>query len=173
MIQSNFTDDKRLRRQGRGSSYIFLLLGGLILLGGGLLLGWQVLGRQSSPQNSTHIQANTSSAANQSVKGTPPEVAEYVRQHIAQGLHLSTEHFITKLRIGVAIGSLATQQGLTADQLRTLEVNTYQVAYDRLISDGKITRQDANIRMSAIRSYPQTELDYLVATDCLGSPPQE
>ena len=78
---------------------------------------------------------------------------------------------IARLQTGEAIGSLATQQGLSGDQWHTLEVTTYQAACDRLVSEGKMTRQDADIRMSAIRSYPQTVLDYLVKTDCLGNPP--
>ena len=168
-MQSNLTELDTPRRRGRRFPSLLVLLGGLIPVGGALLLGWQVLARQA-PQR--HTQVNTSRSSNQSGKGTPPEVADYVRQHLAQGLHLSTAQFMAKLQAGEAIGSLAAQQGLSGDQWHILEVTTYQAAYDRLVSEGKMTRQDAGYRMSAIRSYTQTVLDYLATTDCLGSPPQ-
>ena len=127
--------------------------------------------RQSSQRRCFRTRVNAPPSSNQSGKGTSPEVADYVRQHLAQGLHLSTAQFIAMLQTGEAIGSLAAQQGLSGGEWHTLEVTTYQAAYDRLVSEGKMTRQDAGFRMSAIRSYPQTVLDYLAMTDCLGSPP--
>src|SRR5215467_179170 len=142
MVQSNFTKHDRSPGRGRRFPSLLFLLGGLILVGGAFLLGWQGLARQA-PQR--HTQVNASPQANQSGKGTPPEVADYVRQHLAQGLHLDTDQLIAKLQTGEAIGSLAAQQGLSGDQWHTLEVTTYQAAYDRLVSEGKMARQDASL----------------------------
>lgn len=169
MLRSNYMEHKAQRRQERRFLFPrFLLRGLLLVVGSTLLLGCQAPTQQAS-QSPTQVTGSPTSE--QPSKGTPPEVADYVRQHLAQALHLSTNQLIMKLRAGEAIGSLAAQQNLSGDEWHILEITTYQAAYERLVSEGKISSQEASLRLAALRSYSQTLLDYVVTGDCLGGPP--
>jgi hypothetical protein len=92
-----------------------------------------------------------------------------VEQTIGNGIGLTSDQLVAQLELGVPLQQLAGAAGLTSAQLHALEVGAYQGAFDKLIAEGKMTRQDADHRMGAIRRYSQIVLDSLVTDDCLNS----
>lgn len=175
MIQSDFTGSETEGRPRRRLPSLLFLLLGTIILGAVLLLVWQVLAARTPHSNSVGTSSSIHggmSAQSKQARFTPPEVIDYVKQHIAQGLHLSVDQLIARLQAGEDIQAIAAQQNLSADQWHTLEINTYQAAYNRQVSEGKMTRQDVDSNMSHIRSYPPAELNALVTSNFLGGSPQ-
>jgi hypothetical protein len=147
-----------------------LLFIALVLIVGIGLLTWQVLTRQtastSSVSNNPHF--SSSGQATTVSKATPPVVANDVRQQVAQKLHLPVDQLTTKLQSGVLIESLATQQGMSTDGWRTFVIATYQAAFNKEVSAGKVTQAQADHYMHNISSYPFDALNGWVTNDCLG-----
>ena len=168
MKKHDFTEPEQRQKKG-WPLLLFLIV--LLLLAGIGLFAWLVFAGQT-PQASNistnpHFSATTQSSATTG-KGTPPEVANDVRQQVAQKLHLSLDQLTAKLQSGVPIDSLATQQGISADSWRAFVIATYQAAYEREVSAGKVTQVRADHDMRNIRSYPLDALNGWVTNDCLG-----
>jgi hypothetical protein len=104
--------------------------------------------------NPTHVVP-----AGQGCTKIPLEVRTVVKQQLALGLHLSIEQVTAKLQAGESLETLATAQGLTAEQLQTLEINAYQTAVGQQAREGHATQQDAEHAVAQIRGYAQTELN--------------
>ena len=168
MTKDNFTEPEQ--QQKRGWPRLLLITSLLLVIGSGLL-AWQVFARQtpqaSSISNNPHFSAQSSPPAS---KGTPPEVANIVRQQVAQKLHLSVDQLTTKLQSGVSIEALAAQQGMPPGQWRTFVIATYQAAFEQAVHAGKLAQARADRYMHNIRSYPPDALDNWVTMDCLGAP---
>lgn len=168
MTKDNFTESEH--QQKRGWPRLLLLTILLLVVGSGLLV-WQVFARQtpqaSSISNNPHFSAQSSPPAS---KGTPPEVANIVRQQVAQKLLLSVDQLATKLQSGVSIEALAAQQGMSPGEWHTFVITTYQAAYEREVRAGKVTQARADHDMRNIRSYPLDALNGWVTNDCLGVP---
>ncbi|HEY0755669.1 MAG TPA: hypothetical protein VGD98_17055 [Ktedonobacteraceae bacterium] len=167
MTKDTFTESE----QKKGSLRLLLLISLLLVVGGGLL-AWQFFTRQT-PQASNistnpHFNATAQSSPSAS-KGTPPEVVSVVRQQVAQQLHLSVAQLVAKLQAGVAIETLAAQQGMSADAWRTFVIATYQAAYNQAVSAGQLTQANADHDMHNIRSYPSDALNGWVTNDCLSA----
>jgi len=153
----------------RKVSHLLLIV--VLLLAGGGLFAWLVVAGQppqpSSDSTSPHFSTTTQSGVPAS-KGTPPSVANDVRQQVAQKLHLSVDQLITKLQSGVAIDSLAMQQGMSSDAWRTFLIATYHAAYEKEVRTGNVTQVRTDHDMRNIRSYPLDALNNWVTNDCLG-----
>lgn len=178
------THDIPEQEKRRRNFWPYLLLIVVLLLVGGLAV-WLLGARQpaqSSPFSSNpHFSATAQSSAvtgksstatgqsPASAKGTPPAVANDVRQLVAQRLHLSVDQLMAKLQSGVAVDSLAAQQGMTSDTWRTFVLNTYQTAYEKEVQAGTVTQARANHDMQNIRTYPYDALNSWVTNDCLGN----
>lgn len=162
------------QRQRKSWPLLLLIIVVLLLVGGGLF-AWLVIAKQSSPPASVstnpHFSATTQ-AGTSGGKGTPPTVANDVRQQVAQRLHLSVDQLTTKLQSGIAIDSLATQQGMSSDAWRAFVIATYQAAYEKEIQAGNVTQTSADHDMRNIRAYPFDALNGWVTNDCLGVTPQ-
>ena len=167
MTKDDFTEPEQ--QQKKGWLRILLLISLLLVVGIGLL-AWQVFARQtpqaSSISNNPHYSAQSSPPAN---KSTPPQVANVVRQQVAQKLHLSVDQLTTKLQAGVSIEALAAQQGMSPGQWRTFVIATYQAAFEQAVSAGKLTQARADRYMHSIRLYPPDALDNWVTMDCLAT----
>ena len=166
MIKDTYTEPE----QKKGGPRLLLLISLLLVVGLGLL-GWQVFARQTPAPSSVSTNPHFSATSAPVSKGTPPEVANAVRQQVAQKLQLSVDQLTTKLQAGVPIESLAAQQGMSADAWRTFVIATYQAAYDQAVSTGKLTQARADHDMHSIRSYPPDALNGWVTNDCLGVTP--
>jgi hypothetical protein len=167
MTKDDFIEPEQQQKKGRTR---ILFLAGLLLVVGIGLLAWQVFARQtpqtSSISNNPHFSAQSSPPAS---KSTPPEVANVVRQQVAQKLHLSVDQLTTRLQSGVSIEALAAQQGMTPDEWRTFVIATYQAAFEQAVNAGKLTQARAERFMHSIRLYPPDALDNWVTMDCLAT----
>src|SRR5947209_7961276 len=156
------------KQQKKGRLFLFLLVGVLFVVGIGVLTWWQIFGQQmphaSGINNNTHFSTSTPVS-----KNTPPEVASDVRQHVAQQLHLSVDQLTAKLQSGVSIKSLAMQQGMSSAQWHTFVIDTYQAAYNRDVSAGKLEQARADNDMRHLRSNPPDALGGWVTMECLGT----
>jgi hypothetical protein len=164
MIKDTMTDPQ----QKKGGPRPLMLIGLLFVVGLGLL-GWQVFAHQASaPSNTISTNSHFNATSTSGSKGTPPEVANIVRQQVAQKLQLSVDQLTVKLQAGTPIETLAEQQGMSADAWRTFVIATYQAAYNQAVSAGQLTQARADHDMRNIRSYPPDALNSWVTNDCLG-----
>jgi hypothetical protein len=95
-----------------------------------------------------------------------------IKQQVAQGLHRPVAN-LTALwstppggvqkggnpPAAVTISDVATQEGLTRDQLTTLELNAIQAACTQLVHQGALTQAQADSRMQEIRGWSLSDLD--------------
>lgn len=164
MINDSMTDPQ----QKKGSPRLLLLIGLLLVMGLGLL-GWLIFAHQApAPSNSSSTNVHFSATSTSSSKGTPPEVANVVRQQVAQKLQLSVDQLTARLQAGTPIETLAAQQGMAADSWRAFVIATYQAAYDQAVSAGQLTQVRADHDMRNIRAYPPDALNTWITNDCLG-----
>jgi hypothetical protein len=168
------------RERRRRNLWPFLLLIVVLLLAGGGLFAWLMVARQpaqpslvsTNPHFSATAQSSTTTGQSPaSAKGTPPAVANDVRQRVAQRLHLSVDQLTAKLQSSIAIDSLAAQQGMSSDAWRTFVLATYQAAYEKEVRAGNVAQARADHDMRNIRSYPLDALNSWVTSDCLGVTP--
>lgn len=104
--------------------------------------------------------------------GDPQIYWDTIKQEVAQGLHRSVAD-LTALwgassgggqkggnpPAAVTISDVATQEGLTRDQLTTLELNAIQTACTQLVNQGALTQAQADARMQEIRGWSLSDLD--------------
>jgi hypothetical protein len=164
------------RERQRRNVWPFLLLIAVLLLAGGGLFVWLVIASQppqpSSVTTTSHFSSTTQPSAAAGGKGTPPTVAGDVKQQVAQQLRLSVGQLTTKLQSGVAIDSLAAQQGMSSDAWRAFVIATYQAAYEKEVRAGYVTQARADHDMHNLRSYPLDALNTWATNDCLGITPE-
>ncbi len=165
----------------RGESSLFLLLGGVVIgvvvvLAVVLLVfragspGTGAAGNMPTANNAT---ATTPSKGASSLlgEGDPQIYWDTIKTQVAQGVHMSVSQLTNELRLptptsksappptGTTIGQIATQQGLSTSQLRTVEINAVQQACNALVSQGSLSQSDANQRMQTVNGWDQSSLD--------------
>lgn len=134
------------RRRWNRYSLLVVLLGCVILLGGGGILIWHL----TTPATSTFSDANTASSG--PIKAEPTQAPgcgprlpwDFLTQQAANGLHLTVTQIKTQVLAGKKIQDIAAAQGITQDQLHTIEVHALRAAYDKYVSMGCYTRQEAD-----------------------------
>ncbi|BCL77615.1 hypothetical protein ccbrp13_00800 [Ktedonobacteria bacterium brp13] len=77
-----------------------------------------------------------------------------VKEHIAQGLHLTVDQVTAQVSGGKQSTDVATAQGISANQLHTIELNAYQAAFDQAVQQGVYTQSQA---VSYMDSYRQRD----------------
>lgn len=82
-----------------------------------------------------------------------------VRQSVANGLHMTVDDVTSQLSGGKYITDLATAQGLSADQLRALELSAYQAAFDQAVKNGNYTQAEADGYMAGYRNRSVSALN--------------
>ena len=140
---------------------IMLALAGCVVVGLLIFFGIRLFTQQS--QNNTAIsstQAGQSSVVRQQAgqqgqgtppagtgQGYPPAFLTTVRQQIAQGLHLTVDQVTVEVSAGKQIADVAVAQGISTNQLHTLELNAYQTAFDQAVHNGTYTQNQAHVYM--------------------------
>jgi hypothetical protein len=101
---------------------------------------------------------------------------------VAQGLHLSVAQVTAKLQAatpqstitptsankggapdpGAPMTAVAAQQGLSTNQLRTLELNALQKGCDAMVAQGRLPQADSNQRMQMFEAWDQGTLNWYV-----------
>jgi hypothetical protein len=171
---------KKPQRRSRGRmSLLLLALGVIVMLGGAGMLTWQITAHQApspTPATAGSLGAQQTKAVLQSQQpelppgpqGNQPVYWQAIQEQVAQGLHLSPVQIQTELQPPVSntkggtppnIGNVALEQGISLDQLRTIEINAMQQAFNKLVSQGVETQQQVDQWMQMVRGWAQSNLN--------------
>jgi hypothetical protein len=145
------------------------------------IIAWHGLSSASSATGSgasTSRKGNNNSAV---IPGwnDPATFWDPIRTQVAQGLHLSVAQVTAKLQVatpqitvttnkgsapspGAAMTQVAVQQGLSTEQLRTLELNALQQGCNAMVAHGRLSQADANQRMQMFEAWDQGTLNWYV-----------
>ena len=126
---------------------LLLLLGVVILAGGGI--GLVSLLNSHQPAASA-TPASASKVGQQSLPQgcTPARIPlNVVAQDAANGLHLTVDQVKAQVHAGKTFAQIAATKGITAQQLRALEIHALQQANNYWLGLGCITRQDVTSNM--------------------------
>jgi hypothetical protein len=102
--------------------------------------------------------------------GYPANFLNTVKQHIAQGLHLTVDQVTSEVSSGKQIADVAAAQGISRSQLHTIELNAYQTAFNQAIQKGTYTPDQANTYMENYRQRAPGKLNDSVTILFGGSP---
>lgn len=142
-------------------------------LGVGLVLGWQWVahtGTPATPQSMDNTPAAPQSTTNASSdeKGSGPtskdnDRPQYfwdtLKAHTAQGIHLSVAQVKAKLRTGQHIQDIAAAQGVSLEQLHTIEINAFQAADNEMVRHGFTTQANIGYDMQRWRQEETMQLN--------------
>ncbi|HZU71084.1 MAG TPA: hypothetical protein VFA09_27660 [Ktedonobacteraceae bacterium] len=183
---STLLQSRPQRRSRRGLALLLFLLGGVVMVSVVAFIAWQALSLGSNTTGTGAVitpKGNTNGGS-----AVPPgwnDPATYwdpIRTTVAQGLHLSVAQVTTRLQAaslqststpissnkgsppdpGAAMTALAVQQGLSIEQLRTLELNALQKGCDAMVAQGKLSQAEASQRMQTFNSWDQGTLNWYV-----------
>jgi hypothetical protein len=165
----------------RGLSSFLLFLGGMVIGVVVVLVAFQVISHAGShgttPQGPTTTTNNTTpttpskGASSLPGEGDPPVYWETIKAQVAQGLHMRVADLTVALKLptpttksapppaGTTIGEIASQQGVSTSQLRTIEIQAIQQACNALVSQHDLSQADGTQRMQTISSWDQESLD--------------
>lgn len=181
-------EGKPQRRSRRSIASLLLLLGGVIIIGVVAIVAWQALSQHAASTGASTGGTSTSSRKGDNNSATPPGWNDPViywgtiRTQVAQGLHLSVAQVTAKLRAatppstptptstnkgsapdpGAPMTAVAVQQGISTDQLRTLELHALQKGCDAMVAHGKLSRGDADQRMQMFEGWDQGTMNWYV-----------
>ncbi|HTK06274.1 MAG TPA: hypothetical protein VL485_03820 [Ktedonobacteraceae bacterium] len=185
---TNLLQNRPQRRSRRGPAALLLRLGGVIIVCVIAIVTWQALAQHTPSPGSSAPGTNVPTKGNDNGNAVPPgwnDPAIYwqtIRTQVAQGLHLSEAQISAQLQAagatstatpvstskdaapdpGAPMANLAAQQGISTDQLRTLELNALQTACHTLVTQGKLTQADEDQRMQVFRGWDQGTLNWYV-----------
>jgi hypothetical protein len=165
-------------------SVLLLIGGGIVILGALLLAGWQVYTtNNASPSTKSPIQIKGGTGKGGTSNGQAPwenypdVYWQTLRAQVAQGLHMNQQQIKNSLQStflatqtptnnrGVEIHStdaskwlndLAQKQGISQNQLHTIEVTAVQQAHAVLVQQHVLTQQQAD---KTIRGMNQDDLN--------------
>jgi cytoskeletal protein RodZ len=157
---------KPQRRSRRRLPVLLLLLGGLIVIGGGGVLLWQLLAQ--SPRNGSPVvvaqtvtvAAKDTTSLKDCSHGFPPSYNATLKQQFAQGVHLAVDQVTTAIHSGKPIQNLAAEQGISSDQLFTLELHAYQIADNSMVTYGCMNQYSADLDVKRYRDAGPANLNY-------------
>ncbi|HEX6483581.1 MAG TPA: hypothetical protein VF043_32445 [Ktedonobacteraceae bacterium] len=162
---SRALQEKPQRHRGWSrSALLMVMLGCVILLGGGGILIWQVTA------HTTPVPAQSTTASSGPIKAEPTQAAgcgprlpwDFLVQQAASGLHLTVAQIKTQVLAGKTIQGIAAAQGISQNQLHTIEVQALRAAYDKFVSMGCYTQQeaDAGFRQDSGETPTQLNSDF-------------
>lgn len=163
-------DDEREEFPRRGRKrWPLLAFAGVVLVG--LALLWQFHSWQAAPNGGTAVTGTTTTGTVSTSAGVkegqpdPPIYWQTIEETIAQGLHLAVAQVKADLqpppgqRDSLGIAHVASEQGFSEAQLRTIEINAIQKGHDLLVRMGILTQQGSDQGMQTIRHWDQATLD--------------
>lgn len=157
---------KPQRRSRWGLPLLLLLVGCVVIIGGGAVFAWQVVSHQPVPRQGNNQRTGASTAQPKGPPladcshGFPPSYTETLKQQFAQGVHLTVAQVTVDIRSGKPIQEVAAAQGISADQLFSLELHAYQVADDSMVTIGCSNQYSANLDVQRYREAGATQLNY-------------
>ncbi|HEX6480919.1 MAG TPA: hypothetical protein VF043_18920 [Ktedonobacteraceae bacterium] len=78
-----------------------------------------------------------------------------INSQVAQGLHLTPSQLQGQVQSGKSLSDIATAQHVSASQLHTIVMDAVQNALNKAVSNGDLTRQQADSFMQALQSHPE------------------
>ena len=162
---SRALQEKPQRHRGWSrSASLMVMLGGVILLSGGGVLIWQVTTHPTSaPAQSTTVSGGPIKVEPTQAAGCGPRLPwDFLVQQAANGLHLTVAQIKTQVHAGKTIQEIAAAQGISQDQLHTIEVQALQAAYTKFVSMGCYTQSeaDAGFRQDSGETPTQLNSDF-------------
>lgn len=146
--------------------WLFGVLAGVLLIS--LVLLWQFHPWQA-PASRDVITTGTpkvgSPTDGKAGQPDPPVYWQTIEATIAQGLHLTVAQVKADLqpppgqRDSLGIAHVASEQGVSEAQLRTIELEAIQKGHNLLVSMGILTQQGSDEGMQRIRAWDQATLD--------------
>ncbi len=163
MFDTDFQEDHTSRRARPRLFSLLLILGG-ILIGVVLVLALQMFVHPAGPTNNNASSASVNAPTVQSGNGgsqsklpgdgpqskdndRPQYFWDILKSQVAQGLHLSVDQVKTKLQSGQHIQDVANAQGISQDQLHSIEINAIQSADDEMVRRGFTTQPNVGYDM--------------------------
>lgn len=135
----------------------------LLLIAGASVLTWQTVrgGKATSAVGSgaTTQTSQTSKSSNTNKGGVPQIFWETIQQQVAQGLHLSVEQVKTRLQEGKTMQEIAAAQGISADQLYSIERGAVHQALEKEYSTGIDTFPEKKREMQSWDAMDPREMD--------------
>ena len=148
--RSHLTERPTRRESKRVSVLVLVICGCLIILGGVGVLVWQLTFHTNAPAFRPRRPPLAVRQRKQPTACTGArEPVDVIQQQTAQGLHLTVAQLQAQALTGKTIAQIATAQGLTAAQLRDVEIQALHVANNRWLSMGalrsKMSRTTCNV----------------------------
>lgn len=183
---STLLQSRPQRRSRRGPALLLSLLGGIVIASVIVFIAWQALAPGANTAGTGAV--NKSKGGDNGGSAVPPgwnDPATYwdpIRTTVAQGLHLSVAQVTARLQAaspqgtptvtsankssqpapGAAMTAVAAQQGLSTEQLHTLEINALQKGCNAMVAQGKLSLADENQRMQMFNGWDQGTLNWYI-----------
>jgi hypothetical protein len=136
---------------------LLLVFGCVVVIGAGVVFAGQVASHQPAPGNqpgkASGIAQQKGPPSGDCSHGGQPHYNDILKQYVAQRLHLTITQVAAEIRSGKKIADVAAEQGVSPDQLFSLEIQAYQSADNWLISIGCMNTYAAN---RDVQSYRDT-----------------
>src|SRR6266480_3175751 len=84
-----------------------------------------------------------------------------LKNHIAQGLHLTPDQLTSQLKSGKTLSDIATAQNISSTQLQTIVGNAIQNALKPAVTEGTLTQKQVDKLTKRFQSNPVL-LDHLL-----------
>jgi hypothetical protein len=78
-----------------------------------------------------------------------------VQDSMAGSLHLATQQISAQLKEGKSMTDIAAAQGVSADQLRTIELQAFQDAFNQGVKSGDLDPKYSGYWMQQFQNDPQ------------------
>jgi polyhydroxyalkanoate synthesis regulator phasin len=78
-----------------------------------------------------------------------------ITDQVASQLHLTPSQLQAQLRSGKSLSDVAAAQHVSSAQLHAIVMNAVQNALNKAVSNGDVTKQQANTFMQALQSHPE------------------
>jgi len=136
LLQSRPERGARWRKR-RTLPIVLLLVGAVIIVGTGIVLAVVLIPHGSSPTNNVTpltVSNNPAKGENNCGQTLPPVYWDTLLQQTAQGLHLSVAQVKAQIKGGKSIQDVASEQGISAQQLQNIETSALQSANNQLVA---------------------------------------
>lgn len=138
-------------RRRRSPAFLLFLGAGILVVGLIAFLGLQLFANTGTPPPGITSNLPGSSGGGKSTptqKGSSPwndqEFVTTVMNYAAGKLHLSLGDLTARVQAGMGFRDVASQQGFSAEQVHTLELDALQAGLNKLVSLNKLTRDQAD-----------------------------
>jgi hypothetical protein len=166
LLQSRPQRKARWRKR-RTFSTVLLGVAAVIIVGTGIVLAAVLIPHGSSPtknasttKNVTPVTGNNSVASTKGKNTCGATVYwDTLFQQTAQGLHLSVAQAKAQIKGGKSIQDVASEQGISAQQLQNIEISALQAANNQLVAMKCQSQDQADARVQYYTSQGPQEMN--------------